>query len=173
MTELRRMLGVLREAPLREAPAAAAQQAVLAPAASLARVDEVLDHVRTAGLPVKYTVRGTPVELSPSVDLTAYRIIQEALTNAMRHAPGAATQVEVAYEEEYVTVRVADSGTATEALAPPSPRSLPPPSGANGAGKRGFGLAGIAERVSSCGGTLTVGPQEPGGFAVVARLPVR
>jgi signal transduction histidine kinase len=168
MTELRRMLGVLREAPPREAPAAAAQPLVLAPAASLARLDEVLDQVRSAGLPVKYTVWGTPVELSPGVDLTAYRIIQEALTNAMRHAPGAATQVEVAYEDEYVTVRVADSGTATVALASP-----PPPSGENGAGERGFGLAGIAERVSSCGGTLTVGPQELGGFAVVARLPVR
>ena len=189
MTELRRMLGVLRDSGAVHSAPLVAGRLALTPAASLARVDEVLDNVRSAGLPVSYKVWGMPVELSPSVDLTAYRIVQEALTNTMRHAPGAATVVEIAYEEEYLTVRVtnsgAGSGTGSEAdnadngeptrASPsvPSRRSHSPASGANGIAKGGFGLAGIAERVSSCGGTLIVGPREAGGFNVVARLPVR
>jgi signal transduction histidine kinase len=188
MTELRRLLGVLREPGTANPASLPAERLVLTPAASLARVDEVLDHVRSAGLPVSYKARGMPVPLSPTVDLTAYRIVQEALTNTMRHAPGAATLVEIVYEEEYLTVRVTDSGatggstggatggTSGEAGSKASPiasqrsRSLTP--AAMSASKGGFGLAGIAERVSSCGGTLTVGPREAGGFAIVARLPV-
>jgi signal transduction histidine kinase len=186
MTELRRMLGVLRDSGAAHSAPLVAERLALTPAASLARVDEVLDNVRSAGLPVSYKVWGMPVELSPSVDLTAYRIVQEALTNTMRHAPGAATLVEIAYEEEYLTIRVtnseassgagneADDGETTRASPPaPSRRSRSPASGVNGTAKGGFGLAGIAERVSSCGGTLTVGPREAGGFHVVARLPVR
>jgi len=170
MTELRRLLGVLRDSGAAAAPDPYSERPVVTPAASLSRVDEVLDHVRSAGLPVTLTVCGTPAELSPSIDLTAYRIVQEALTNTMRHAPGAAAQVEIAYEEEYVTVRVADTGTPGPGAAP---GAQPNGSRANGLGTRGFGLAGIAERVSSCGGTLTAGPGQPGGFAVMARLPVR
>jgi signal transduction histidine kinase len=170
MTELRRLLGVLRDSadgsgtrsgassPGASGPLAG-ERLMLAPSASLARVDEVLDHVRAAGLPVSYKVWGIPVGLSPSVDLTAYRIVQEALTNTMRHAPGAATSVDIVYEEEYVTVEVTNSGPGKTSTA-------------NGAAKAGFGLAGIAERVSSCGGTLAIGPEEGGGFTVVARLPV-
>jgi signal transduction histidine kinase len=182
MTELRRMLGVLRDSGAAHSASPVAERVALTPAASLARVDEVLDNVRSAGLPVSYKVWGVPVELSPSVDLTAYRIVQEALTNTMRHAPGAAALVEIAYEEEHLTVRVTNSGAGNEAgneettrASPPAPsrRSRSPASGANGTPKGGFGLAGIAERVSSCGGTLTVGPREAGGFHVVARLPVR
>ncbi len=184
MTELRRLLGVLRDPGNADPASLEARPSVLAPAASLARVDEVLDHVRSAGHPVSYKVWGMPVALSPSVDLTAYRIVQEALTNTMRHAPGAATLVEIVYEEEYLTVRVADSGASDGArghAGGKAPRTRPQPSRAaasmalrtNGGAKAGFGLAGIAERVSSCGGTLTVGPREVGGFAIVARLPVR
>jgi signal transduction histidine kinase len=175
MTELRRLLGVLRD-PVTANPAdLPAERLVLTPAASLARVDEVLDQVRSAGLPVSYKAWGMPVALSPSVDLTAYRIVQEALTNTMRHAPGAATLVEIVYEEEYLTVQVTDSGASGGANASPtaSQRPQPPAPAPIGATKGGFGLAGIAERVSSCGGTLTVGPREAGGFAIVARLPVR
>ncbi|HEY6788677.1 MAG TPA: histidine kinase [Trebonia sp.] len=185
MTELRRLLGVLREPGTANPAALPAERLVLTPAASLARVDEVLDHVRSAGLPVSYKAWGMPVPLSPSVDLTAYRIVQEALTNTMRHAPGAATLVEIVYEEEYLTVRVTDSGATggttgraggeaggrASPIASQRSRSLTP--AAMSAIKGGFGLAGIAERVSSCGGTLTVGPREAGGFAIVARLPVR
>ena len=177
MTELRRLLGVLRDPGSGNCASLPVQRPVLTPVASLARIDEVLDHVRSAGLPVSYKVWGMPAELSPSVDLTAYRIVQEALTNTMRHAPGAATLVEIVYEEEYLTVQVADSGASGEAgstapSAGPRPAQPTAPQ-AIGRAKGGFGLAGIAERVSSCGGTLTVGPRAAGGFAIVARLPVR
>jgi len=115
-----------------------------------------------------YQVVGEPAGLPPGVDLTAYRIVQEALTNALRHAPGSRATVEVRYEEAFVTVRVADTGAAPvgadapAAAAPELPERL----------AHGFGLAGIAERVASCGGSLTVGPDPAGGFAVTARLPV-
>ncbi len=160
MTELRRLLGVLRfnSSDHPERPG-------LAPAASLARLDEVLEAVRGAGLPVSCRVSGPAAELPPGVDLTAYRIVQEALTNTLRHAPGSAACVEVEYETDHVTVRVTDTGTRTAANG-----------GAKVAGARfgnGYGLAGIAERVASCGGSLTVGPAPSGGFSVAARLPVR
>ena len=165
MAELRRLLGVLRFNPSDQS-----ERTSLAPAASLSRLDEVLDAVRGAGLPVLYSVSGSPVALPPGVDLTAYRIVQEALTNALRHAPGSQASVDVIYEEAFVTVRIADTGaasltgaaTSTGAAAPQLPARL----------AHGFGLAGIAERVASCGGSLTVGPDPRGGFAVTARLPV-
>jgi signal transduction histidine kinase len=158
MTELRRLLGVLRFNPSDHS-----ERTALAPVGSLTRLDEVLDAVRGAGLPVTCSVSGSPAALPPGVDLTAYRIVQEALTNALRHAPGAQASVEVLYEESYVTVRVADTGARPGAE--PAPRLRDRLS-------NGFGLAGIAERVASCGGSLTVGPQPCGGFAVTARLPV-
>ena len=166
MTELRRLLGVLRgPSDQSDFP----ERTGLAPSASLSRVEEVLAHVRGSGVPVSLTVSGSPRALSQGIDLTAYRIVQEALTNTIRHAPGAHAQVDICYEQGCVTVRVTDSGPAPNGHAPPNPgRPL------NGAPiGPGFGLAGIAERVSSCGGTLTVGPAESGGFAVTARLPVR
>jgi signal transduction histidine kinase len=158
MTELRRLLGVLRFNPSDHS-----ERTALTPAASLTRLNEVLDAVRGAGLPVSYSVSGSPAVLSPGVDLTAYRIVQEALTNALRHAPGSQASVDVLYEESFVTVRVADTGARPGAE--PAPRLRERLSS-------GFGLAGIAERVASCGGSLTVGPQPCGGFAVTARLPV-
>ena len=164
MAELRRLLGVLRFNPSEQS-----ERTALTPAASLSRLDEVLDAVRGAGLPVLYSVSGSPAALPPGVDLTAYRIVQEALTNALRHAPGSQASVDVIYEEAFVTVRIADTGAASltgaasaGAAAPPLPARL----------AHGFGLAGIAERVASCGGSLTVGPDPRGGFGVTARLPV-
>jgi signal transduction histidine kinase len=172
MTELRRLLGVLRgPSGQTDFP----ERSGLAPSASLSRVEEVLAQVRRCGMPVSLTVSGSPRTLAPGIDLTAYRIVQEALTNTIRHAPGAHARVDISYEQSSVTVRVTDSG--------PSPNPGAPSNGAvlNGAVPNahasrlgpGFGLAGIAERVSSCGGTLTVGPGDSGGFAVSARLPVR
>jgi signal transduction histidine kinase len=158
MTELRRLLGVLRFNPSDHS-----ERTALAPVGSLTRLDEALDAVRGAGLPVTCSVSGSPAALPPGVDLTAYRIVQEALTNALRHAPGARASVEILYEESYVTVRVADTGARPGAEPAPRPRDRL---------SNGFGLAGIAERVASCGGSLTVGPQPCGGFAVTARLPV-
>jgi signal transduction histidine kinase len=170
MTELRRLLGVLRDVGDGSPAGRASERIPLVPAPSLSQVPDVLAQVRTAGLPVELTVRGPAPVLSPGVDLTAYRIVQEALTNTMRHAPGASAQVEIAYEEDFVTIRVTDTGPrapGARAVAPPPERVT------SGGGKQGFGLAGIAERVSSCGGTFAVGPREAGGFVVTARLPVR
>ena len=158
LTELRRLLGVLR---------GPSERLETAPSASLSEIDGVLDQVRGAGLPVDFEVVGSPCPLAPGVDLTAYRIVQEALTNTIRHAHAARAAVTLSYEPGYVTVRVADSG--------PHPEGIT----RNGAGLKlgsplagsGLGLAGIAERVASCGGNLTVGPTPAGGFAVTARLP--
>jgi signal transduction histidine kinase len=151
LTELRRLLGVLR--------GPADRRPVTAPAASLTDLPDVLQKVREAGLSVQFEVTGTPAVLAPGIELTALRIVQEALTNTLRHANGARAQVTMAYEPGYVTLSVADSGP---------PRAQPPANSGTG-----FGLAGIAERVASCGGSLTVGPSMADGFAVTARLPVR
>jgi signal transduction histidine kinase len=161
LTELRRLLGVLR---------GPSERLETAPSASLGELAGVLDQVRGAGLAVDFEVVGTPCPLAPGVDLTAYRIVQEALTNTIRHAHADRAAVTLSYEPGYVTVSVADTG----------PPRGGPPAGGNGraavqpgsplAGS-GLGLAGIAERVASCGGNLTVGPTPAGGFAVTARLP--
>ncbi len=160
LTELRRLLGVLR---------GPSERLETAPSASLGEIGGVLDQVRGAGLPVDFEVVGTPGPLAPGVDLTAYRIVQEALTNTIRHARATQAVVTLCYEPGYITVSVADSG----------PRRDGPPPERNGAAAEtgsplagsGLGLAGIAERVASCGGNLTVGPTPAGGFAVTARLP--
>jgi signal transduction histidine kinase len=177
LTELRRLLGVLR---------GPADSLETAPAVSLAGLDGVLDQIRRAGLPVELTVTGPATRLSQGTDLTAYRIIQEALTNSMRHARASRAEVRVAYEPGYVTVQVTDDGEgrAGGGLVPvgtgPGQRDGSPAAGRAGfgltansqpaSGRAGFGLAGIAERVASCGGSLAVGPTSTG-FAVTARLP--
>jgi len=159
MTELRRLLGVLRFTD-HDAP----QQALLTPVPSLSRLGELVGVVREAGLDATYEVAGPQgAALSPSIDLTAYRILQEALTNALRHAPGAATSVRVTYEPSSVTVEVTNGAPAS------LPRQLPVRLGPVGPG---YGLAGIAERVASCGGSLALGPTAGGGFTVTARLPL-
>jgi signal transduction histidine kinase len=165
MTELRRLLGVLR-APSQVAEQDSSERAGLTPANSLTRLGEVLEAVRGAGLPVSLVVAGAPAALPAGVDLTAYRIVQEALTNTLRHAPGSRASVRISYEDGAVTVQVADTGV----LSGHAPGGRVPNGTRLG---HGYGLAGIAERVASCGGSLTVGPIPAGGFAVTARLPVR
>jgi signal transduction histidine kinase len=110
--------------------------------------------------------------LPPGVDLTAYRIIQEALTNALRHAPGSAAAVVLTYEAAHLSVEVAN--TPSPMPAAPSARAFPPAAAATPAAAPagGYGLAGIAERVASCGGSLALGPAPDGGFTVTARLPL-
>ena len=156
MTELRRLLGVLRFQDHEDS-----ERPRLTPVPSLSRLDELMDAAREAGLGVTSEVSGPPVPLSPGVDLTAYRIIQEALTNAVRHAPGATASVRVTYEPSHVCVEVTNTAPAR------APSQLP----AGQAGP-GYGLAGIAERVASCGGALSLGPTADGGFAVRSRLPL-
>jgi signal transduction histidine kinase len=159
LAELRRLLGVLR---------GPSERLETAPSASLGELGEVLDQVREAGLLVDFKVAGTPGPLAPGVDLTAYRIVQEALTNTIRHAHADKAAVTLSYEPGYVTVSVTDSGKQM----PRGNGSAAVRPGLLIAGS-GLGLAGIAERVASCGGSLTVGPTEAGGFAVTAKLPVR
>jgi signal transduction histidine kinase len=173
LTELRRLLGVLR------GPAVADGRANTAPSPSISDLDDVLGQVRRAGIDVNLRVEGSPSKLPPGVDLAAYRIVQEALTNAVKHSGSGEAAVTVSYEPGYITVSVTDSGngavevtvdnTASRArLARAGARDGVRPRLAD---QGGFGLAGIAERVASCGGRLTVGPGEAGGFAVTARLP--
>ncbi len=161
LTELRRLLGVLR------VPATPPQTA---PSASLADLAGVLDQVRGAGLPVELDVEGAPYPLAPSIDLTAYRIVQEALTNTLRHTTASSAFVTLRYEPGYLTVAVTDHGPLRDVAA--VDRRGEPDGNGSLAGSR-FGLAGIAERVASCGGNLTVGPTPGDGFAVAARLPAR
>jgi signal transduction histidine kinase len=170
LAELRRLLGVLR------GPADVNGRAATAPAPSISELDEVLEQVRQAGIAVDLRVEGRPGKLPPGVDLTAYRIVQEALTNTVKHSGAGQAAVTVSYEPGYVTVSVTDTGNAAGVvtLGRTARRARPGPpdgAGARPAVSGGFGLAGIAERVASCGGSLTVGPGDAGGFSVTARLP--
>jgi signal transduction histidine kinase len=147
LTEMRRLLGVLR--------ADAAGDAERAPQPGLGEVTELLEDARAAGTSVRLTVSGPVAPLPVGVDLTAYRIVQEALTNARRHAPGAAVEVELRFGPDALLLRVRDDG--------PGP----------GEGERhGHGLLGMRERAASVGGTLRAGRAEAGGFAVEAELPL-
>jgi signal transduction histidine kinase len=159
LTDLRRLLGVLRSP---------SEVLKTAPSMSLGEIGGVLDQVRGAGLPVDFEVVGVPGPLAPGVDLTAYRIVQEALTNTIRHADAAYAAVTLSYQPGYITVSVANPGPRAVGVARNGGTSVTqgsPPVGS------GLGLAGIVERVASCGGNVTVGPTPAGGFAVTARLP--
>lgn len=102
------------------------------------------------------TVEGEPVTLPTAVDHAIYRIVQEALTNTRKHSVGAKASVRLSYEPEAIEVEVLDDGIAKQ-----SPSRTP-----------GFGLGGMAERVALCGGRLTTGPRDEGGFRVHARIPL-
>ena len=126
------------------------------PQPGLARLDELLNSMRASGLPVEAVVEGARRPLPPGVDLSAYRIVQEALTNALRHAGGASARVVVRYEPDALELEIADDG--------PGPTEDPEASG-------GHGLIGMRERVQLFGGELDAGPRAGGGFLVRARLP--
>jgi signal transduction histidine kinase len=149
LTEMRRLLGVLRS----DAPAAPERQ----PQPGLRELTALLDEAREAsGAGTRLILRGPPVPLDPGVELAAYRIVQEALTNARRHAPGAAVDVEVAYRADGLLLRIRDNG--------------PGPAGATGGG---HGVSGMRERAAAVGGRLRTGVVgAAGGFVVEATLPV-
>ena len=149
LAEMRRLLGILK---------AEDHGNGRAPQPGLARLGELLDAMRASGLPVEAVVEGTPRALSPGVDLSAYRIVQEALTNSLRHAGGASARVVVRYEPDAVELEVADDG---------------PGSPADAEASGGHGLIGMRERVQLFGGELEAGPRPGGGFLVRARLPTR
>ncbi len=147
LTEMRRLLGVLRED--------AGGGPTRAPQPGLQQLLELIDEMRMSAA-ARLIVSGTVTTLDPGVELVAYRIVQEALTNARRHAPGAAVDVEIAYRPEDLLVTVRDNGPG-------------PPPEANGGG---HGLLGMRERVATVGGELRTGPAPLSGFLVEARLPV-
>jgi signal transduction histidine kinase len=128
---------------------------------SIARVDELASRARAAGLRVELLVLGDPVELPAGIDLTAYRIVQEALTNALKHAGSAQARVTVAYEPNEIVLSVEDDGE--------GPRDDYELSGMGG----GHGLVGMRERAALYGGLVQAGRRRGGGFAVHARLPTR
>jgi signal transduction histidine kinase len=152
LTELRRLLGVLRQD--------GDPQASLAPVPGLANLDVLLAEVAEAGLAVRLRVEGAPAPLPAGVDLSAYRIVQEALTNVIKHAGPAHAQVTIRYRDHEVAVEVIDDGRGVAAVA------------ADGGRGTGHGLIGMAERVAAFGGDLEVGPRPGGGFRVAARLPL-
>jgi signal transduction histidine kinase len=145
--DMRRLLAVLRDTE-----EDAAEQA---PQPTLARLDGLVAQVRASGVPVEVEVVGKRRELPPGVDLSAYRIVQEALTNVLKHSDQASARVTLDYGDAALAVIVEDDGT---------PR-------ANGTSAPGHGLIGIRERVSVVGGEVEAGPRAGGGFEVRARLP--
>jgi signal transduction histidine kinase len=152
LTELRRLLGVLRQEGEPEGD--------LAPVPGLADLDGLLAELGKAGLAVRLQVEGKPAPLPAGVDLSAYRIVQEALTNVVKHAGPARARVVVGYRDQDVTVEVTDDGRGTVT------------SGSDGRAGTGHGLIGMRERVAAFGGDLEVGPRPAGGFRVAARLPL-
>jgi signal transduction histidine kinase len=151
LTEMRRLLGVLREDTR-------ADIADRRPQPGLRQLADLLDEARDAtGAGTRLILHGPPVSLDPGVELAAYRIVQEALTNTRRHAPGAAVDVELHYTDTALRLLIRDNG--------------PGPSAPARAG--GHGLLGMRERAAAVGGHLRTGPTSIGGFLVEARLPIR
>ncbi|WP_369240934.1 sensor histidine kinase [Streptomyces sp. R21] len=150
LRELKATVGLLRQAGDADTP--------LEPAPGLARLPELTAACGTAGIKVAVVTEGTVRPLSPGVDLTAFRIVQEALTNVTKHAAAAAVQVRLAYSHDRLTITVTDDGAAT-ASAGPAPG-------------HGFGLIGMRERAQSVGGDLQAGHRPGGGFEVMTALPL-
>ena len=148
LRELRRLLDVLRTDT---EPAAE-----LAPQPGLTGIEALVEQVREAGLPVTLRVDGRPGPMEQGVALTVYRIVQEALTNALKHAGAATALVRLTFTDAFLAVEVTDTGRG------PSPRP----------DRIGHGLVGMRERVALYGGTLRTGPRPGGGFRVYARIPV-
>ncbi|WP_422769449.1 sensor histidine kinase [Plantactinospora sp. WMMC1484] len=148
LRELRRLLDVLRTDT---EPAAE-----LAPQPGLAGIEALVEQVREAGLPVTLRVDGTPGPLDPGVALTVFRIVQEALTNTLKHAGTATAQVRLSFGIYWLIVEISDTG-----------RGPPPESG-----RVGHGLVGMRERMALYGGTLRTGPRPGGGYRVYAKMPM-
>ncbi|RKT08792.1 signal transduction histidine kinase [Streptomyces sp. 1114.5] len=158
LQELRATVGLLRRAE---------EPAPLEPTPGLDRLPELIGSFERAGLPVRLTVRGEARPLSPGVDLTAFRIVQESLTNVAKHAHGADAEVTLAYSESRVAVSVANGRPSTTGR--PRAALLPQPA----PGESGFGLIGMRERAGAVGGRLAADARPDGGFLVTAELPLR
>ena len=148
MAEMRRLFGVLRSD---------GQSAALAPQPGLSELDRLVAQAQSSGLPVELRRQGTPCDLSPGIDLAAYRIVQEALTNALRHAAASKATVNIAYGRTSLHLTVEDDGHGLRGGSP---------------GSGGHGLVGIRERVALYGGTVELGVSDAGGVRLSASLPV-
>ncbi|GIJ72932.1 hypothetical protein Voc01_078490 [Virgisporangium ochraceum] len=177
MTELRHLLGLLAPAPDgsdgSDGSDDSASAAGLAPQPSLAALSPLIDRIAFAGLPVEVRVSGSPRPLPSGIDVTAYRIVQEALTNALKHGTGGRAEVTIRYAERTLRVEVLTSGPSVLTAGPPAPAG---PTG-NGSGNRsgdgaGRGLLGLRQRVAVYGGDLDARRRLGGGFRVRARIPV-
>ena len=146
LVELRRLLGILRSGD---------EQLAIGPQPGLGSLESLVEQVRASGLPVELRIEGEPVHLPAGIDLSAYRIVQEALTNVVKHAGDAAAEVVIRYRARALELDVIDDGHGR-------------PASRNGTG---HGLIGMRERVALYGGTLEAGSRDGGGYAVRARLP--
>jgi signal transduction histidine kinase len=147
LEEMGRLLGMLR---------AGDEGVALAPQPGLARLDELLESVRATGLAVGLIVEGAPRALAASADVSAYRIIQEALTNTVRHSGSSEAQVRLSWQRNALEIEVADNG-----IGPPAQLA-----------SSGHGLLGIRERVALFGGVLATGRSDLGGYRLLASLPL-
>ena len=146
LVEMHRMLGIMRQAD---------EGSLLAPQPGLGRLDELAGSMRAAGLPVELRTEGDAAELPSGLDLSAFRIIQEALTNTLKHAGPAHARVTISYRPEALELEVLDDGH-----------------GASNGNGGGHGLVGMRERVALFGGRLDTGPRSEGGYRVHAHLPL-
>jgi signal transduction histidine kinase len=155
MAELRHVMGLLAAPDI--GPLAAPVDG-LEPQPGLGQLDDLIERVRAAGTPVGVTVSLPPDPLPPGVDLAAYRVVQEALTNTIKHAPGANAAVSIGYSGDRLQIEVIDTG---------ADREVPPADG------NGRGLIGLRERLAVSGGELTAGPTLAGGYRIRADVPWR
>lgn len=146
LNEMRRLLGILRRH---------GDELSVGPPVGLAQIDVLAEQLRDAGVDVEVKVEGQPHELAPSLDVSAYRVVQEGVTNVLKHAGAGSAVVRVRYLEDRLELEVLDDGAATSA---------------NGAG--GYGLVGMRERLAVFGGTLAAQPRPEGGFALRASIPL-
>ncbi|MEU6974423.1 MULTISPECIES: sensor histidine kinase [unclassified Streptomyces] len=157
LAEMRRLLGILRTGEHQEA-------GEYVPQPDVQQIEDLVEQVRGAGLAVDFKVEGTPRPLPSGVELTAYRIVQEALTNSRKHGgPDVGASVRLVYFDDGLGLLVEDDGRG-------APQEMYEDGGADG---RGHGLIGMRERVGMVGGTLDAGPRPGGGFRISALLPLK
>jgi signal transduction histidine kinase len=159
MAEMRRLVGAMRRD----------DDVELAPQPGLDRLDALVDEVTRAGLPVRLRVDGTPVELPRALDLSAYRIVQEGLTNALKHAHAGHADVLVAYAPDALSIEVRDDGAGDRRNG--LRQGIPSRADRRGAAG-GHGLVGVGERVKLYGGEMSAGSMDGGGFVLRTRLPL-
>jgi signal transduction histidine kinase len=157
--ELRVVLGLLREED--------AGAAVLTPAPRLADLCELVENVRASGTPVELRMSGTDLRLSPALELSIYRVVQEALTNVVKHAPGARAAVDLTVSTQDVRIEVADDGGPSAGSA-----AAPGQDGRQAIRGTGHGIVGMRERIGAFGGWLVAEPLADDGFRVLAEVPV-